>query len=484
MSSTTASATFRMLSGPDLPTLLVDEADTQLGAAENDLLAVLNCGDTRDTAIIRRSVKTDDGNYVSQEFPAFSPAVLLGLFDLAPTLEERSIRIVFRRALGGNRPSRLRKETQEELAEIRRHLQAWAATEPEWQEPDNELEWLGKQTARTADNWTILYRTAERLGGDWGERLKAAALAEIGTERQLHPSERLLADIFRAMNTLRKPDDKLPPSQWPADCYYRIRSKTLIEKLLDDPYSEWHRCNHGGRIDYAYLSGRLHALLSPNGHAKRWRAGAETCRGYERSQFEEIWAECGIADEPTDALSSTYTPRRPDTADTEEEVVLEPAESADSSCVESHQAPNAGPTQSTADPTQSAKPAAACVGSPDTCVGSTSASATESTQQQSANSEGFTPADIAVSSVSGFEDVRVEERGTRQGNSEAPEPLDPESLDAESIIAALIRRHPGLPDTSIAKKAFRSSTEVKAVRASLKEKAKEGKQDPAPESEP
>jgi hypothetical protein len=473
MSSTTASATFRMLGGPDLPTLLVDEADIQLGSAENELLAVLNCGDTRDTAVIRRSVKNADGNYESQEFPAFCPAVLLGLFDLPPTLEDRSIRLVFRRVLSGNRPERLKKQSQEELADIQRHLRAWTATEPEWEEPDSELDWLAKQTARIADNWTIMFRTAERLGGSWPERLKAAALAEIGTERQLHPSERLLADIFHAMNTLRKPDDTLVPSQWPADCYHRIRSKTLIEKLLDDPYSEWHRCNHGGRIDYAYLRGRLHALLAPNGHAKRWRAGAETCRGYERSQFEGIWAECGITDEPTDTLSSTYTPQKPDTADTEDSAVLRPVEMADFSCVGSYQTPSTDPTQSAADPTQSADPAAACVGSPDSCVGSKSASGTGSAQQRSANTKGFSTPDIAVSGVSGFQGVHADQKGIGQVDGEDPEPLD-----AEAVIAALIRRHPGLSDNSIAKKAFRSASQVKAVRAALKD------QDQAPPPEP
>jgi hypothetical protein len=432
MSSTTASATFRMLGGPELPTLLVDEADIQLGAAENDLLAVLNCGDTRDTAVIRRSVKTDDGNYVSQEFPAFSPAVLLGLFDLAPTLEERSIRIVFRRVLGGNRPARLKKESREELAEIGRHLQAWAATEPEWQEPDDELEWLGKQTARTADNWTILYHTAERLGGNWAERLKAAALAELGTERQLHPSERLLDDIFRIMNSLKKPDYNARRSTWPADCYERIRSSTLIEKLLADPYSEWHRCNRGGRIDYEWLSRRLIALLSPDGLSQHWRAAGGTHRGYLRSQFQRIWDECGISEPTADGDDDTHSSQR---------------------------------TRNTP-------------GTPGT-------NHTESAADRE-NSASSTAGNDSVPGVPGSEGAHREDGIVGEGNGENPQPLDLESLDAEAIIAELIRRNPGLSDSTIGKKAFRSSTEVKAVRASLKEKEKKGKkqQGPSPESEP
>jgi hypothetical protein len=90
-SSTTGPALFRMLGELDeLPTLLVDEADLQMARQDNDVLAVLNAGDTRATAIVRRAVKQPDGDYASEEFPVFSPACLFGLHSLPPTLEERS----------------------------------------------------------------------------------------------------------------------------------------------------------------------------------------------------------------------------------------------------------------------------------------------------------------------------------------------------------------------------------------------------------
>jgi hypothetical protein len=315
-SSTTGSAIFRLLgNAEELPVLLVDEADLQMAKADSDVLAVLDAGDTRATAFVRRSVRnplTDE--YESVAFPVFSPACLFGLHNLTPQLEERSIRVVLLRPSNKNRPARLNKASLEELADINLHLVAWAATEPEWEPPETELAWLDEQTPRVADNWDILYRTAERMGGEWPQRVKDAALAILGTTRHLHPSERLLADIYDILEKQRRPDYKLPPAQWPADCYDRIQSSALLTRLLADQHAEYQRCNHGGRIGYEWLSNRLDTLLR-DGRPKRWHAGKESCRGYLRSQFEEMWAEIGIG--PVASSFPPDTPEEPDQPDTD-----------------------------------------------------------------------------------------------------------------------------------------------------------------------
>jgi hypothetical protein len=423
MSSTTGSAVFRLLGDvTELPTLLIDEGDLQLAKSDNDLLAVLNCGDNRATAVVRRSVKNPaTGDFESVAFPAYAPACVMGLNDLPSTLEERSVRVVLRRATSGNRPQRLNKAAHEELADIGLHLGAWAATEPEWDAPDQELPWLSSQTARVADNWTILHMTGGRISPAWAELLKEAALATIGTKRQMHPSEQLLSDIHAVFEQQKKPDYALPVSRWPADCYDRIQSRSLLDGLLADPYSPWHRCNHGGRITYEWVSNRLATLL-PDGRSTQWRAGKSVCRGYWREQFTAIWLECGIG------------------VENDEDAPLYPF---------SHSPPENPPTPATA-----------------TNTGDTASTETDETVAGVGN----------VAGVGGFEGgLKQKEKLANGGNG-----ID----DADAIVVELIRREPGLSDAKIARKARRSPRKVAAVRAAMKAaEAPPVVEDPQPQAE-
>jgi hypothetical protein len=170
----TAAATFRAVE-KFRPTLLVDEADTFLRNSD-ELRGILNSGHRRRSAIVVRTVGDD---YEPRTFSTWCPKVVAMIGSLPTTLADRSIEVRMYRKTAAEPVERMRLDRLAELEPLRRRAWTWAqrnldflrAADPDVSDTLND---------RAADNWRPLVAIADRAGGAWPERARAAAKALSG----------------------------------------------------------------------------------------------------------------------------------------------------------------------------------------------------------------------------------------------------------------------------------------------------------------
>jgi hypothetical protein len=295
-SSYTASSVFRTIAA-DHPTLFLDEADRILkDESKGDLIAVLDCGDRRASAKIKRSVPTPKGGWRPETFDVFGAVAFAGINELPETLQDRSVRLFLQKATGEQVPEHLRDGTSPELVDLRRQLAKWNEDLASLPEDPVMPAVLLREAGRMGDNWRPLFAIAEKAGGQWPELIRTAALAELGAERNLSMLEELLNDIYLAFEPEREKHAALQEqfgATYNADDYpdnpERLQSKTLVQYLIENPNAEWGRKNRGGKDITAYwLRGQLRGLLAPPG-AQDWWIGRRHYSGYFRAQFDGVW---------------------------------------------------------------------------------------------------------------------------------------------------------------------------------------------------
>ena len=103
------------------PTLLIDEMDTFL-ADKSDLRGVLNSGHDRRSAYVLRCVGDE---FEPTQFSTWTPKICAHIGRVAPTLEDRSIRIELRRRLKTEMIERMPRG--DAYAELRRKCARWTA---------------------------------------------------------------------------------------------------------------------------------------------------------------------------------------------------------------------------------------------------------------------------------------------------------------------------------------------------------------------
>jgi putative DNA primase/helicase len=168
-----ASAIYRTVEAAQ-PTLLIDEADSFLKDNE-ELRGVLNAGFMRGGQVIR---VTGD-NHEPRIYSCWAPVALATIRPLPDTIEDRSVTIPLTRRLKTETITRLRLDRLTQLQPLTSRLQRWATdniaqletADPEIPEALND---------RAADCWRILCGIAERAGGEWPERARAAAASLSG----------------------------------------------------------------------------------------------------------------------------------------------------------------------------------------------------------------------------------------------------------------------------------------------------------------
>ena len=164
------------------PTLLIDEGDTFIGANE-EMRGVLNAGHKRGGQVIR-CVGED---FEPRAFAAFSPAAIAAIGPLPNTLEDRSIRLMMRRALRSERPARIDRDARAQARTLLSKAIRWAEDEaPRLTDADPELP--DTITNRVADNWRPLIAVANAAGGDWPTL--ARELAGKGSDQEDEESRR------------------------------------------------------------------------------------------------------------------------------------------------------------------------------------------------------------------------------------------------------------------------------------------------------
>ena len=120
-----ASGVFRTIEGLRPLTLLIDEADSFIGKAE-ELRGVLNSGFERTGNVIR--VVEIKGEHQPVQFATFSPCALAAIGNLPSTLADRAVPIRMERNARGETVQKLRDgRNRLELLDLARKLARWAS---------------------------------------------------------------------------------------------------------------------------------------------------------------------------------------------------------------------------------------------------------------------------------------------------------------------------------------------------------------------
>ena len=292
LSGITASALLRVIEIFS-PTMLVDEIDAVMSGDKEvaqALRGLLNAGFNRAGAKLIMSVPTREG-YEPREFSCWAPVALAGIGKLPDTVRDRSIELEMKRKLPSERVKKLRRRDGAELHELARKLVRWAEDNlaalrtavPAMPEGLND---------RAADAWEPLVAIADRAGGAWPARARAAALSLSGEGKDDDNIDALLLADVRAVFVAKGGD--------------RIAGKDLIaalNALEDRPWSEWSR---GRPMSQSQMSRRIGEYGIVSG-AIRTGFGAETARGYYFRKFEDAFARYL----PPDTPSSPDTPSPP-----------------------------------------------------------------------------------------------------------------------------------------------------------------------------
>ena len=269
-SSITGPALFRVVEALR-PTLLIDEADRFM--RENDaLIGIVNCGHTRRTARVIRTVEVD-GNHEPRAFSVWCPQVIAGIGSQADTIEDRSIRIGLRRRLQTEQVRKRPADYFERQIAARRRLLTWA------NDNRHRIAALDVQPPvcgndRAQDNWEPLFRIAAVLGGSWLERVSAAyLLKEAGDGVRDEPAAVMaLRDVMGCF------EEHGGARQQSADLV------GWLVAMEDRPWSEW---KHGRPMTTSSLSRLLRQFgIRP----RKIRFGTAPLMGYERGPVEDAFA--------------------------------------------------------------------------------------------------------------------------------------------------------------------------------------------------
>jgi putative DNA primase/helicase len=200
-SNISPAAVFRYIE-KEKPTLLIDEADSFV-RGNDELRGILNSGHTRAAAYVIRTVEIG-GDHVAKRFSTWAPKAIAAIGDLADTLADRSITINMQRKRGDQHVERMRRRDNAEFAQLRRMQLRWVNDNAEaLSAADDHAEVPAELHDRAADNWRPLFAIADRAGGDWPKRARAAALALSGVDEPNSVSTLILADIRAAFRPVR-----------------------------------------------------------------------------------------------------------------------------------------------------------------------------------------------------------------------------------------------------------------------------------------
>ena len=282
-SNISSSAFFRVIE--DLqPTLLIDEADTNL-RGKDDLAGILNAGYTKPTAFVWRiSYEPAPGTEGSEgetgrgaerqnsagrvaRYSCWCPKAIAAIGHLHPTLASRCIVLQMQRKTDLEECERLKRldatELQRKCARfVEDHAAQIASAEP-----------IIPQglTNRAADVWEPLLALADLAGGRWPELARAAAAGLTARAQEYSPIGSLLMDIclvFLLGNT------------------ERAFSREIVADLQAAPDRPWNELRKGRGVTEAWLAQQLR----PYGVRPRTiRIGEEVAKGYLKEDFGETF---------------------------------------------------------------------------------------------------------------------------------------------------------------------------------------------------
>jgi Protein of unknown function (DUF3631) len=253
------------------PTILFDEIDTVFGpkAKENEeIRGLLNAGHRRGAVAGRCVVKGK--NHEAEEIPAYCAVALAGLGWLPDTLLSRSVIIRMRRRHADEHvePYRHRVHSHEGL-QLRDALATWAVGVVS--ELSNAYPAMPSGVEdRDADVWEPLLAVADRIGGEWPKQARAAAVSLVSAAKEAEPSLgiKLLSDLQAVFGK--------------AELMPTTGILKALHELLESPWADL----KGKPINDRGLAVRLRQYGIKS---KQIRIGDITLKGYDRSDFFDVW---------------------------------------------------------------------------------------------------------------------------------------------------------------------------------------------------
>lgn len=259
------------------PTVLMDEADTYLGARENeDLRAMVNAG-VKPGAQAGRCVGDDQE---PRMFSCHAPIALAGIGSLPGAIESRAIKVMMRRRRRSEAIRPIDDVTHALAQRLLAKASRWArdhAAELRASRPD-----MGKLINRAADNWRALYAVADLAGGEWPALVRAAQAAISGADDDDSDSlgERLLADVREVWNGW--------VAEHPSATQLEMASADMVATLVAMEGRPWSELP--GRRGGPLTASRLARLLHPFGvHPCMTGPEDKRVRGYRLLDFSDAF---------------------------------------------------------------------------------------------------------------------------------------------------------------------------------------------------
>jgi putative DNA primase/helicase len=252
------------------PAILIDEADTFIKTDE-ELAGLINAGHTRDNAFAWRLIGAD---FEPKSFNVWGAKAFAGISlekHLPDATISRAIVINLRRKLPYESVSRLRGAECSLFDELSAKLARFA--EDYSQQIRNRRPTLPEELSdRAQDNWEPLLAIAACADAEWVHRAIQAALKLSGEcEESASTSNRLLADIQYVFEYKE---------------LEKISTINLINALTEDEEKPWATYNRGKRISPKQIA--LH-LKGYGVESKSLRIDNRIVKGFERSQFDEVF---------------------------------------------------------------------------------------------------------------------------------------------------------------------------------------------------
>jgi putative DNA primase/helicase len=265
-SNITPAALFRYIEAKH-PTLLIDEFDAALKDNE-EMRGILNSGHSRDGAYC---IRCEGEDHYPKRFSTWAPKAFAAIKRIPDTLMDRSIVVPMRRKKKTEPRPRYRDRDSDQFRRLRSQALRWANDNIESLR-DEEPEVPDALNDRAADNWRPLLAIADRAGGPWPKRGRAASLSLSG-EDATDDTEGvgLLADI-RGIFAERKAE--------------RLTSVALTAALVEIEGRPWAERRNGKPLTAHGLA----RLLKPfEVMPDTMRFGDDTAKGYALSDFNECF---------------------------------------------------------------------------------------------------------------------------------------------------------------------------------------------------
>ena len=248
------------------PTMLLDENEKYMEAG-SDYHALLNEGHRRGATVLRVLGEKLE----LREFSVFGPVAYAHNGKIPDDLQQRSIINELQRRRADEPVSELQLGCYADLEQTAQMCARWA--------DDHRLDIKAMPDMdglinRVADNWRPLFAIADVVGGDWPDKVRAAAKAMTPLEADSIGTT-LLVDTMAIFDQ--------QSGEW-AD---RMFSETLAEALAaieGRPWAEWGRAKKP--ITKNQLAQLLHGFhVTP----QTVRIGSKSLKGYKRHQFDAVW---------------------------------------------------------------------------------------------------------------------------------------------------------------------------------------------------